>query len=99
MAADTVAHIDVFAALAEAADRYDYVCPNVNDSQSLEIREGRHPVVERMLSPGSFVPNDTSLSTEDAHLVILTGPNMSGKSTYIRQVALIVLMAQIGSFV
>ena len=98
-AAETVAHIDVFAALAEAADRYGYVRPQVDDRHGIEIIEGRHPVVERMLPPGSFVPNDTSLSAEDGQIVILTGPNMSGKSTYIRQVALIVLMAQIGSFV
>ncbi|MDP6495950.1 MAG: DNA mismatch repair protein MutS, partial [Dehalococcoidia bacterium] len=98
-AAETVAHIDVFAALAEAADRYGYVRPQVNDGHGIEIIEGRHPVVERMLLPGSFVSNNTSLSTKDSQIVILTGPNMSGKSTYIRQVALIVLMAQIGSFV
>ncbi|MFC1935301.1 DNA mismatch repair protein MutS [Chloroflexota bacterium] len=99
LAADTVAHVDVFAALAEAADRYGYVRPQVNDGLTIEIVDGRHPVVERVLTPGSFVPNDTLLSAEDGQLVILTGPNMSGKSTYIRQVALIVLMAQIGSFV
>ena len=99
LAAETVAHMDVFAALAEAADRYGYVRPQVNDGLTIEITDGRHPVVERMLSPGSFVPNDTALSVEDGQLVVLTGPNMSGKSTYIRQVALIVLMAQVGSFV
>ncbi|MBI4199605.1 MAG: DNA mismatch repair protein MutS [Chloroflexi bacterium] len=98
-AAESVAQVDVFAALAEAADRYDYVCPQVNDSLRLEIRDGRHPVVERVLPPGSFVPNDTLLSPEKGSLVIITGPNMSGKSTYIRQVALLVLMAQAGSFV
>ena len=98
-AADTVAHIDVFAALAEAADRYNYVRPQVNDGLGLEIIGGRHPVVERVLPPGSFVPNDTTLSPEEGTLAIITGPNMAGKSTYIRQVALIVLMAQVGSFV
>ena len=98
-AAETVAHIDVFAALAEAADRYGYVRPQVNDGHSIEIVDGRHPVVERMLPPGGFVPNDTTLSAEGGQLVIITGPNMSGKSTYIRQVALIALMAQMGSFV
>ena len=98
-AAAAVAHVDVFAALGEAADRYGYVRPELNDGGAIEISEGRHPVVERQLPPGSFVPNDTSLSTNEAQVVILTGPNMSGKSTYIRQVALIVLMAQMGSFV
>ena len=99
LAAETVAHLDVFAALAEAADRYGYVRPQVSDGLSIEITDGRHPVVECLLPPGSFVPNDTALSMEDGQLVVLTGPNMSGKSTYIRQVALIVLMAQVGSFV
>ena len=99
LAAETVAQIDVFAALAEVANRYGYVRPQVNDDLGMEIVDGRHPVVERTLPPGTFVPNDTKLSQEDAHLVVLTGPNMAGKSTYIRQVALIVLMAQMGSFV
>ena len=97
--AAAVAHIDVFAALAEGASRYGYVRPNLTLEDTIDIKEGRHPVVERMLPPGSFVPNDTHLSNNDAQVVILTGPNMSGKSTLIRQVALIVLMAQIGSFV
>ena len=98
-AAETVAHIDVFTALAEAAERFDYVRPEVDESTAIEIKDGRHPVVEAMLPPGDFVPNDTSLSGEEAGLIILTGPNMSGKSTYLRQVGLIVLMAQMGSFV
>ncbi|MCH7706094.1 MAG: DNA mismatch repair protein MutS [Chloroflexi bacterium] len=98
-AAETVAHVDVFASLGEAADRYGYVRPEVDNGQGLQIAEGRHPVVERVLPPGSFVPNDTTLSADGEQLVVLTGPNMSGKSTYIRQVALIVLMAQMGSFV
>ncbi len=98
-AAETVAHVDVFASLGEAADRYGYVRPEMGDGQGLQIEGGRHPVVERVLPPGSFVPNDTTLSADDEQLVVLTGPNMSGKSTYIRQVALIVLMAQMGSFV
>jgi len=97
--ADAVAHIDAFVALAEAASRYNYVRPRLTLDGSIEIKEGRHPVVERALPPGSFVPNDTQLHLGDEQLVVLTGPNMSGKSTYIRQVALIVLMAQIGSFV
>ena len=94
-----VAHIDVFAALAEAASSYGYVRPRLTDEEDIEIKGGRHPVVERVMPPGNFVPNDTRLSTGDGQLIILTGPNMAGKSTYIRQVALIVLMAQIGSFV
>ena len=97
--ARSIAHLDVFCSLAEVASRDGYVRPLLNDGDLLEIRQGRHPVVDRMLPPSSFVPNDTRLSNKDQQLIILTGPNMSGKSTYIRQVALIVLMAQIGSFV
>ena len=97
--AAALAQVDVFAALAEAAFRHAYTRPVVDESDSLEIQEGRHPVVERALPAGSFVPNGTTLSNEDCSLMVLTGPNMAGKSTYIRQVALIVLMAQIGSFV
>ncbi|MCL0044332.1 DNA mismatch repair protein MutS [Dehalococcoidia bacterium] len=98
-AAETIAQIDVFAVLAEAAHRYNYVQPDITEGLHIEITDGRHPMVERKLPPGVFVPNDTAISGNNEHLVILTGPNMSGKSTYIRQVALIVLMAQIGSFV
>ena len=94
-----LAQVDVFAALAEAAFRHDYTRPVVDESDALEIEDGRHPIVERALPTGSFVPNATTLSNQDCSLVVLTGPNMAGKSTYIRQVALIVLMAQIGSFV
>ena len=97
--AAALAQVDVFAALAEAAFRNDYTRPVVDESDSLEIQGGRHPIVERALPTGSFVPNDTTLSNGDCSLMVLTGPNMAGKSTYIRQVALIVLMAQIGSFV
>ena len=97
--AAAVAHIDVFAAFAQGASRYGYVRPRLDNGDTIEIKEGRHPVVERTLPSGSFVPNDTNLSNHDAQVVILTGPNMAGKSTHIRQVALIVLMAQIGSFV
>ena len=97
--AQGVAIIDVFCSLAEAASRYGYVRPQLGGSEGMEIKGGRHPVVERTLPPGSFVPNDTYLSAGDYQLAILTGPNMAGKSTYIRQVALIVLMAQMGSFV
>ncbi|MBI4202228.1 MAG: DNA mismatch repair protein MutS [Chloroflexi bacterium] len=98
-AADAVAHLDVFCALAEAAERHSYARPEVNEGLAIEIKDGRHPVVERVLPPGSFVPNDTRLSGKDDQLLLITGPNMAGKSTYIRQVALIVLMAQTGSFV
>ena len=98
-AASALAKVDTFCSMAEVASRDGYVRPELNDGPVLDIRQGRHPVVERTLPSGSFVPNDTRLSNEDDQLVILTGPNMSGKSTYIRQVGLIVLMAQIGSFV
>ena len=97
--ADGVAHVDVFAALAEVAARYGYVRPTLTEGECIYIRGGRHPVVERVLPPGTFVPNDTYLSSADDQLLVLTGPNMAGKSTYIRQVALIVLMAQMGSYV
>ena len=97
--AEGVGHLDVFAALAEVASRHGYVRPRLTEAEGIEIRAGRHPVVERVMPPGTFVPNDTCISTSDSQLVILTGPNMAGKSTYIRQVALIVLMAQVGSFV
>ena len=97
--AEGVGHLDVFAALAEVASRHGYVRPRLIDAEAIDIRAGRHPVVERVMGPGTFVPNDTSMSNSDARLIVLTGPNMAGKSTYIRQVGLIVLMAQIGSFV
>ncbi len=94
-----VADLDVACALAEAAARYGYVRPALHDGDAIVIRDGRHPMVERSLSAGAFVPNDADLSSSDAQIVVLTGPNMAGKSTYLRQVALIVLMAQCGSFV
>ena len=97
--ARAIANIDVFASLAEVASRYGYVRPALDEGDEVLIRQGRHPVVERMLPPGDFVANDTGLSSGGEQLIILTGPNMAGKSTYIRQVAVIVLMAQIGSFV
>ena len=97
--AAALARLDVFRALAEVAARQAYVRPRLTEDGALEITEGRHPVVERVLASGTFVPNDTSLGGDGPSLVVLTGPNMAGKSTYIRQVALIVLMAQIGSFV
>ncbi|MCL5958815.1 MAG: DNA mismatch repair protein MutS, partial [Chloroflexi bacterium] len=94
-----LAHLDAFAALAEVAVRHTYVRPELNTSGRIVIRNGRHPVVELALVEQSFVPNDAHLDPEESQLIILTGPNMAGKSTYLRQVALIVLMAQIGSFV
>lgn len=94
-----LAELDVFMALAEIATRYGYIRPNVNSGSEIEIRQGRHPVVERSLPPGQFVANDVHLSRNDSQIVILTGPNMAGKSTYLKQVALIVLLAQTGSFV
>ncbi len=94
-----VAQVDVLVALAEVAARQGYVRPEVNNSGVIEITEGRHPVVEINLGPGCFVPNDTYIDTDRHRLALITGPNMGGKSTYQRQVALIVLMAQVGSFV
>ena len=98
-AADSVARLDVLCSFAAVAVQNNYCRPTVDDSGSIEIREGRHPVVERMLTDSLFVPNDTTMNSSDERLAIITGPNMAGKSTYMRQVALIVLMAQMGSFV
>ena len=97
-AAAAIARVDVFCGLAQAAVDNGYVRPEMDEGQVLRIREGRHPVVERVLSSGEYVPNDVDLS-RDARVLVLTGPNMAGKSTYIRQVALITLLAQVGSFV
>ncbi len=97
--AETIAVLDVLAALAEVAERNLYVKPDVNDGDRLEIAEGRHPVIEQMRLDEPFIPNDTLLDCDESRLLIITGPNMAGKSTYIRQVALITLMAQLGSFV
>ena len=97
--ARAVAQVDVFCSLGEVADKQSYVRPRLDDSALLEIVGGRHPVVERMLPQGAFVPNDVRLSNGDEQLIVLTGPNMAGKSTFIRQVAIIALMAQVGSFV
>jgi DNA mismatch repair protein MutS len=94
-----LAQVDVLSALGEVAAAYGYVRPELNDGDTIAISGGRHPVVERMLADEPFVPNDTHLSSGEDQLVILTGPNMAGKSTYLRQVALIVLLAQVGSFV
>ncbi|MDY6917051.1 MAG: DNA mismatch repair protein MutS, partial [Chloroflexota bacterium] len=97
--AEALAQIDVFSSLAEVGVRYNYVRPKLSTDDCIVIHSGRHPVVEQAVGDAPFVPNDTYLSNQDAQLIVLTGPNMSGKSTYLRQVALIVLLAQIGSFV
>jgi DNA mismatch repair protein MutS len=96
--AGAVAELDVMASHAETAARYGYVRPQLHDGDELEIEDGRHPVVEAQQVGTRFVPNDTRLS-DTSSMIILTGPNMSGKSTYLRQTALIALLAQIGSFV
>jgi len=97
--ADALARLDVYVSLAEAAVQNQYVCPTVDYSDEIRIVEGRHPVVEQFVADSYFVPNDALLDTGDNRLMLITGPNMAGKSTYMRQTALIVLMAQIGSFV
>src|SRR5437763_4850272 len=97
--AGAIAMLDVICALAETARLFRYCRPALNESLRLMIKDGRHPVLDQTLVEEKFVPNDTSLDGENLRLAIITGPNMAGKSTYIRQVALIVLMAQIGSFV
>jgi DNA mismatch repair protein MutS len=97
--ADAIAVLDVLCALAETARLFRYCRPELNDSLRLVIKDGRHPVLDQSLVEEKFVPNDTELDGETIRMAIVTGPNMAGKSTYIRQVALIVLMAQIGSFV
>ena len=94
-----LAQLDVFASLAEVAATNHYIMPKVSEGNRIFIRNGRHPVVEKMLESDKFVPNDTLLDSIESQIHIITGPNMAGKSTYIRQVALLVLMAQIGSFV
>lgn len=94
-----VAELDAFCALAEVAEKYSYVCPEIDEEDVISIKDGRHPVVEAVLKNEGFVPNDTLLNLQGNRLLVITGPNMAGKSTYIRQVALIVLLAQTGSFV
>ncbi|MEF8940593.1 MAG: DNA mismatch repair protein MutS, partial [Salinivenus sp.] len=98
--AERLAHLDCFAGLAAVAERQDYVRPTVDDSLTLDIEAGRHPVVEETLPPGDpFIPNDTYLDPDDEQILIITGPNMAGKSVALRQVGLITLLAQVGSFV
>lgn len=98
-AARAIAQADVLGALAHVADAYRYVRPTMLPDGPIRIRDGRHPVVERMPESDRFVPNDTDLDTDANRLLIVTGPNMAGKSTYIKQVALLVIMAHIGSYV
>ena len=97
--AAAVAEADALASFAAVAVRNNYCRPDVDESGVIEIKEGRHPVVERVLKDSLFVPNDTFMGEKEGRVAIITGPNMAGKSTYMRQVALIVLMAQMGSFV
>ncbi len=97
--ANIISTIDVLTSFATVADDLNYVMPIVDNSGEINIKDGRHPVIEKMLPSGSFIANDTYLNKEEDRLSIITGPNMAGKSTYMRQVALITLMAQIGSFV
>lgn len=97
--AKSLAVLDVLAALAQVAVNHNYVCPIISNDGVIDIKDGRHPVVEALLEDAPFVPNDTILDKEDNRCAIITGPNMAGKSTYMRQIALITLLAQIGSFV
>ncbi len=101
---ETIGYLDFLLSLAKVAVKYNYVRPIINDSEVIEIIEGRHPVIERLIQIGKlhdsrFIPNDLLIGTNDQRIIILTGPNMAGKSTYMRQNALIILMAQMGSFV
>ena len=97
--ASKLALLDVYISLAQVAVKNNYVCPEVDYSDVIDIKDGRHPVVEQFVKDSYFVPNDTYLNTTTDKVALITGPNMAGKSTYMRQSALIVLMAQIGSFV
>ncbi len=97
--AAALAKIDVLCSFANVSAKNNYVCPDMTDKNIISIKDGRHPVVEKMLKDSPFVPNDTVLDCDDNRCAIITGPNMAGKSTYMRQVALIVLMAQCGCFV
>lgn len=95
-----IATIDTLISFAEVSDVYKYVMPEISESDNIEIKEGRHPVIERLLPAGEkYIANDTSINTSDNQIIIITGPNMSGKSSYLRQVGLITLLAQIGCFV
>jgi DNA mismatch repair protein MutS len=97
--ASVIAKIDTYLSLAEVAARNNYVCPEVDYGDTVDIKDGRHPVVEQFVRDSYFVPNDTYLDTQNNRLILITGPNMAGKSTFMRQSALITIMAQTGSFV
>ncbi|MBQ7599086.1 MAG: DNA mismatch repair protein MutS [Clostridia bacterium] len=97
--AQALARLDVFISLGECAAQNSYVCPSIDASDRIDIRDGRHPVVEKFVSDSYFVPNDARMDCGNRRLMLITGPNMAGKSTYMRQTAIIILMAQIGSFV
>ncbi len=98
--AHLIATLDCYLSFAEAADEYNYIKPDLTEGNEIYIKNGRHPVVERILSPTeNFVPNDCRLNNSEEQIIILTGPNMAGKSVYLRQIGLLVLLAQIGSFV
>lgn len=97
--AGEIATLDVLASLAEAAASYNYIRPHMTTNGEIDIKDGRHPLVERILTRDLFVPNDARLNHSDTEIMLITGPNMAGKSTYMRQVALLTLMAQIGSFI
>ncbi|HEX2787312.1 MAG TPA: DNA mismatch repair protein MutS [Ignavibacteria bacterium] len=100
MNAAFIAALDVLTSFAEVSEQYDYILPEINDSEKIIIKDGRHPVIEQLLAAGDkYISNDTMLDTADNQILIITGPNMSGKSSYLRQVGLITLLAQIGCFV
>jgi len=99
LSAKILSEVDCLSSLASIALQYNYSKPSITKDGAINIIEGRHPVIEKMLPPGSFVSNNTSINNKKEQMLLITGPNMAGKSTYMRQIALIVLMAQIGSFV
>jgi len=96
---EIIGKIDVLCSLAQVAEENNYVCPEVNEEYEIDIKDGRHPVVEKTIRDEEFIPNDIKIDLEDQQILIITGPNMAGKSTILRQTALIILMAQMGSFV
>ena len=98
-ATDIIANIDALLSFAKVASSHNYVRPSFNNDSLMNIKDGRHPVIEQTMDANSFIPNDTNIGLSDNRIQIITGPNMAGKSTYMRQMALIILMAQIGSFV
>lgn len=97
--ANVISETDCLCSLAATALENNYCKPEINSEDTIEIKDGRHPVVEKMIPPGTFVANDIKLNTTDSEMLLITGPNMAGKSTYMRQIALIVILAQVGSFV